>query len=120
MFLLLILCGLFVMNKDNDQFEKRIVYFVESVEILKAEKGSLTVKTISSVPNPCYQFDHIETEQIADTIHISIFAKIDKSVNCIQVLGKMSAEFEIVAEPGKYILYFKGKSKEIFKEVTVK
>jgi len=116
--------ALIMTSKNDKDFIVRSVYSVDSVDVIKTGKNEILLKTISTVPNPCYQFSHIETEQVKDSmdqIQVKVFAKIDKTVNCISVIGKMEAEIKIeVPKTGKYKLVFVGKSKKLEKDIEMK
>ncbi|KAA3610769.1 MAG: hypothetical protein D8M58_21245 [Calditrichaeota bacterium] len=111
-------------SKQDKNFEIRPVYSVDSVEVLKSANEEILLKTISTAPNPCYEFSHIdldETNIASNEIWVTVFAKKDKSVNCISVIGKMEAEFTlIVPKTGAYKVVFKGKTKNLEKYIEVK
>jgi hypothetical protein len=117
-FIIILGVSVIMTTKQDKNFIVRAVYSVDSVEVLNTTEKEIRLKLISTVPNPCYQFAHIETKQADAQILITVFAKIDKNVNCISLLGKMEAEVTIpVTKPGKYNLIFEGQSKN--KEISV-
>ena len=99
-------------TRQDENYIVRQVYSVDSVEVLKAADNEIVLKTISMVPNPCYQFSHIETEQSGAKILVTVFAKKDKNVNCISIIGKMETEIKLpVSKTGEYKIIFLGKTK---------
>jgi hypothetical protein len=117
-FIIILGVSVIMTTKQDKNFIVRAVYSVDSVEVLKTTEKEIGLKIISTVPNPCYRFSHVETKQEDAQIQITVFAKIDKNVNCISVLGKMEAEIKIpVTKAGRYELVFVGQSKN--KEIIV-
>jgi hypothetical protein len=116
--------GVLIASKQDKNYIVRPVYSVDSIEVLKAGNNEIQLKTISTVPNPCYQFSHIEideTKKAENQILVNVFAKIDKNVNCISIIGKMEAVIKVpVSGVGVYKIIFVGKTKNHEISVNVK
>jgi len=109
------------MTQDNSKYHTILVHSVDSVRVVNAEDKTLTLSTISAVPNPCYKYSHYTLEKAADTLFVRIFSKIEKNINCIQMIGKMEAEIIIPVEnKGAYKVVFPGEFKSLEKNIEVK
>ena len=116
-----LMAGIIMTGHDDKNYIIRNVYSVDSVEVLKTGSDFVKVKTLSSVPDPCYKFSHIETEITGKNIQVKVFAKREKDVNCIQIIGRMTAEFKIkIPSPGKYTCTFRGETKSKTMEIETK
>ncbi len=120
-FTLILGISLIMATKQNKNFIVRPVYSVDSVRVVKVCKTEILLNTISTVPNPCYKFSHFESEQSENKILVTVFAKIEKNVNCISVIGTMETEIKIkVPKADIYKIIFLGKTKNLVKYVGVK
>ncbi len=121
LFTLILGISLIMATKQDKNFIVRPVYSVDSVRVVNVGKTEILLNTISTVPNPCYKFSHFESEQSENKILITVFAKIEKNVNCISIIGKMESEIKIpVSKPGSYRLIFVGKTKNHEMSVDIK
>ncbi len=108
-------------SRQDNKYIIRPVYSVDSVRVVNVGKTEILLNTISTVPNPCYKFSHFESEQSENKILVTVFAKIEKNVNCISIIGKMESEIKIpVSKPGSYRLIFVGKTKNHEISVDIK
>ncbi len=110
----------FMINNYSDKpvdLEYRIVYTVDSVEFIQKNDNTYKFRIDCTVPNPCYEFSHIEVKQENNSLLISLFVKKEKNVNCIQVLGKLDHIIEVDVPQNSEKIIFKGKSN--FKNFTI-
>lgn len=109
---IVLMAGLIMAGKKDNQYITRLVYSVDSVEVVEQDSGFIKFRTLSSVPDPCYTFSHVDSKITENEIAISLFARRDKDVNCIQIIGRMQAEFKIkIPSRGKYVCTFLGDTK---------
>jgi len=109
-------------DERSDDKITRLVYQVDSVQVLQQNSAMIEMRATATVPNPCYTFDRADVRFSAagDTIFVSVFAQTDPEVNCIQVLAQIEADVTIPLErPGDYVLRFVGRSKNFDTLLTV-
>ncbi|MCB9058733.1 MAG: hypothetical protein H6627_09210 [Calditrichae bacterium] len=117
----ILITGLIMTGQENKDYTTDLVFSVDSIETVKQKYGTIILNTVSAVPDPCYTFSHVETKTESDTIHVKIFARRKKSETCIQIIGRLKAEFEVKPpKPGNYHFIFEGKLKTINRDFTIK
>ncbi len=109
--LLLLSCS-FGEDRSDDKIS-RLVYHVDSVEVLQQNSSMIETRVTATVPNPCYEFDRADVRfnETGDSIFVSIFVQTDPEVNCIQVLAQIEANVTIPLDrSGDFVVRFVGRS----------
>lgn len=82
------------LNRET-QFVIKQVYSVDSVQVLQHDEKKAVLAVSATVPTPCYTFAHFEQKHKDDIVEVTIYAKTDPEINCIQVLGKITCEISV-------------------------
>ncbi|NOX87786.1 MAG: hypothetical protein GXO77_02090 [Calditrichaeota bacterium] len=114
-FVLIIFLQSLTCQQQNDRYETRLVYRVDSVKVLQNNQKTVTLRIIATVPTPCYEFDYFRTQFRRDTVDIYVYARTDRETICVQVLGAIKHQITIAfPKAGNYVLHFAGRSKDVY------
>lgn len=98
-----------ITGSDEPEYLMQLVPRVDSLAVLGNANGTLTLHTVSTVPTPCYEFSHREITRNGMDIEIAIYARVQKDIICIQVLGSITRDIQLTVDtPGEYRLIFPG------------
>lgn len=98
-----------ITGSDEPEYRVQLVPGVDSLAVLGNANGTLTLRTVSTVPTPCYEFSHREITRNGMDIEIAIYTRVQKDIVCIQVLGSITREIQLTVDtPGEYRLIFPG------------
>ena len=106
-----ILLILAVCLERETQFVIKQIYSVDSVRVIQHDEKKAVLSVSATVPTPCYTFAHFEQKRRGDTVEVTIYAKTDPEINCIQVLGKITCEISVdLKKAGISQILFRGLS----------
>lgn len=105
---------------DEPEYLVQPVPGVDSLAVLGNANGTLTLRTVSTVATPCYEFSHCEISRNGTDIEIAIYTRVQKDIVCIQVLGSITREIQLTVDtPGEYRLIFPGSAATIDTTIVV-
>ncbi|MBD3225636.1 MAG: hypothetical protein GF313_12985 [Caldithrix sp.] len=106
--------------QNNNQYITQQVYRIDSLHVQTNADGQLTLKAFAMVPNPCYRFSHVESQLKGDSVFVTLFAKTDKSVNCVQVIASLAMPVTLdFKNSGLFHLRFLGRTTHFDTTITV-
>ncbi len=107
-------------SENDDQFRTTKVFSIDSLTVLANTNRTVSLRSHSTVPTPCYSFSHVDIDRENRDIYINIFARARKETVCIQILGQLESETEIqVDDPGSYNFHFLGEHSNLDTTIVV-
>lgn len=109
-----------ITGSDEPEYLVQPVPGIDSLAVLGNANGTLTLRTVSTVANPCYEFSHCEIRRSGTDIEIAIYTRVQKDIICIQVLGSISHDIQLTVDtPGEYRLIFPGSAATVDTTIVI-
>ena len=80
---------------DGPRGEGVPVLRVDTIQVIAVTSNTVTLRTVSTVPNPCHYLHSVDKSVEDDRANVQILTTIDPDIFCIEILGTLETNITL-------------------------